>query len=390
MLITQSPRVLLLITHLRGGGAEQVISLLAQGLSSQKYEVHLGLVTQTKEAPQAMPSWIQVHVMGAPRVRAGVFKLLMLVRRIKPDVILSGMFHLNFLVLLLRPLFPRETIVLVRQNGTVSAALSCGNLPVYTRLLYQLLYQRADRVICQTEAMAQDLIYQLGIRPERLAVLSNPLDIESVRNAASSSPVRWAEQTSAGPGPNLLAVGRLSKEKGFDLLLRALAVVGQQFPNTNLLIVGSGPEDASLKAQCRALGLASAVRFAGYVEHPAVYFQDASLFVLSSRHEGMPNAMLEAAAGGLPIVAVPASGGVSDLLCDQPGAWLATEVSAQALAAALLAAIQALRPGERFAHPFIEEFRIDRVLRAYEALIDGLLNPNAIDRGLTRIRERRQ
>jgi glycosyltransferase involved in cell wall biosynthesis len=385
------PKVLLLIPHLDGGGAEQVISLLARGLSSQKYEVQLGLVTHAKTAPEGMPSSVKVHSLGASRVRTGAFKLLLLVRRIKPDVILSGMFHLNFLVLLLRPFFPRSTHVIVRQNGTVSAALSFGDLPGYTRLLYRLLYRRADRVICQTEAMARDLIDQLGIQPERLAVLSNPLDIEGVRKTAISSPVRWTEQTLTGPGPHLLAVGRLSKEKGFDLLLQALAVVRRQFPNADLLIAGCGPEDASLKAQCSALGLEPVVRFAGQVDHPAAYFHDASLFVLSSRHEGMPNAMLEAAAGGLPIVALPASGGVGELLRNKPGAWLATDVSAQALAVALLAALQALRPGERFAHPFIEKFGLSRVIHTYEALIDTiLLDSKSVDRESARVRERLQ
>ena len=350
-----------------------MISLLARGLSPEKYELHLGLVTQAEAAPEAMPSWVQVHVLGAQRVRAGAFKLLLLIRQVQPDVILSGMSHLNFLVLMLRPFFPRPTHILIRQNGTVSAALSFGGLPRYTRLLYRLLYRRADRVICQTEAMARDLIQQLRIQSEHLAVLANPLDIDAVRETASRSPYRWAEQPSAGPGVHLLAVGRLSKEKGFDLLLRALTVTRRQFPNADLIIVGAGPEEAALEEQCCALGLQSVVRLVGYVDHPAVYFQGASLFVLSSRHEGMPNALLEAAAAGLPIVALPASGGVSDLLRNQPGAWLANEVSAQALATSLLAALQALRPGQRFAHPFIEEFRLDRALRAYEGLIDTVL-----------------
>lgn len=386
MPIKPNPTVLLLIPHLGGGGAEQVTSLLARGLSG-KYDLHLGLVTQTNAGPEAMPSWVQLHALGACRVRAGAIKLLLLVRRLKPDVILSGMFHLNFLVLLLRPLFPRGTHVLVRQNGTVSAALSFGNLPGYTRRLYRLLYRRADRVICQTEAMARDLIDQLGIQPELLAVLSNPLDIEAVRAIARDNPAHWPGTTSQAPGQHLLAIGRLSREKGFDLLLQALAIVRQQFPNADLLIVGPGPEEASLKAQCRDLGLQSVVRFAGHVEHPAVYFQGASLFVLSSRHEGMPNALLEAAAGGLPIVALPASGGVSDLLSDKPGAWLATEVSAQALAVALLAALEALQPGERFAQAFIEEFRLSHAIHAYESLIETVLpNSRVADRECSRIR----
>jgi glycosyltransferase involved in cell wall biosynthesis len=87
----------------------------------------------------------------------------------------------------------------------------------------------------------------------------------------------------------------------------------------------------------------------------------------------LPNALLEAAAGGLPIVALPASEGVADLLRGQPGAWLASEVSADALASSLLEALISLSPRQRFGHPFIDQFRIDRAIRAYENLIDAVL-----------------
>jgi glycosyltransferase involved in cell wall biosynthesis len=365
---TIRPRILLLVPHLGGGGAEQVIALLARGLSREKYELHLGLITQADAAPEAVPSWVHIHALGAPRVRSGAFKLLRLIRRLKPDVILSGMFHLNFLVLLLRPLFPSGTRVLVRQNGTVSAALAFGNLPAYTRLLYRLLYRRADSVICQTPAMAKDLVAELAIEENRLTVLPNPLDVDAICSAIDKSPDTWT-----GRGSHLLAVGRLSREKGFDLLLRALAIVREQFPYAGLAIAGAGPEEAALKAQCRDLGLEGAVRFAGRVYHPSAYFPGASAFVLSSRHEGLPNALLEAAAGGLPIVALPASQGVVDLLRGQPGVWLAREVSADALASSLIEALQALSPGQRFDHPFIDPFRIDRAIPAYEDLIDAVL-----------------
>jgi glycosyltransferase involved in cell wall biosynthesis len=364
----QRPKILLLIPHLGGGGAERVTALLARDLSPHKYELHLGLVAQTDPGPEQFPPSVAIHTLGAPRVRAGAFRLVSLVRRLKPDLILSGIFHLNFLVLLLRPFFPHETRVLVRQNGTVSAALANGNLPVYTRLLYRLLYRRADRVICQTQAMADDLAAELGIARERLAVLKNPVDSAEIRSSIEKNPYFWT-----GPGPHLLAVGRLSREKGFDLLLPALLTVRQQFPCADLVIAGIGPEEPALKAECRKLGLEAAVHFAGYVDRPSAYYSDASVFVVSSRHDAMPNALLEAAAGGLPIVALPASKGIVDLLRDQPGAWLAREVSAQALAATLLTALQALQPGQRFPHPVIEEFRIERAIQAYEQLIDEAL-----------------
>src|SRR5665213_742427 len=338
--MAQRLRVLLLIPHLVGGGAEQVTALLARGLSRDKYEVHLGLVTRSNAASVPLPPWVTVHNLSASRVRSGAFRLLRLVRRLKPDVILSGMAHLNFLVLMLRPFFPKSTRVLVRQNGTVSSALADGQVPRYTRLLYR----RADRVICQSRAMAVDMAGELELGAQQIAVLPNPIDFAGIR-AAKNGPDRWT-----GPGPHLLAVGRLSREKGFDLLLQAFVCVQHQFPHADLRIAGAGAEEASLKAQCRSLGLERAVNFAGHLEQPYACFPGATPFVLSSRHEGMPNSLLEAAAAGLPIVALPSSGGVVDLLRHRPSAWLATEISAAALADSLDSALQVLHPRQQFVH----------------------------------------
>lgn len=365
---TPRPRILLLIPHLGGGGAERVTELLARGLDAKKYELHLGVITRAETGGEVLPAWVCVHSFGAPRVRAGAFRLLGLVRRLKPDLILSGMFHLNFLVLLLRPFFPRRTRVLARQNGSVSASPTFGGLSWYTRLLYRRLYRNADRVICQTQSMADDLAAELGLLEKRLTVLPNPVDVGEIRDSSRMNP-----ELLTGHGTRLLAVGRLSREKGFDLLLQAMATIRSQLPGVSLLIAGTGPEEAALKSECRTLGLDLAVRFAGQIERPWTRFPDATLFVLPSRHEGMPNALLEAAAGGLPIVALPASGGVVELLRDRPGVWLASEVSAKALAASLLAALGSLRPGERFAHAFVDEFRLDRAIYAYEELIDRTL-----------------
>ena len=357
-------------------------ALLARGLSREKYELHLGLVTQAHADGSRLPSWVNIHSLDASRVRAGALRVLGLVRRLRPDVILSGMAHLNFIVLLMRPLFPSQTRVLVRQNSTVSAALDFGGLPPYTRLLYRLLYHHADRVICQSQAMAEDLARILGKQCRQIVVLPNPVDMEGVL-AAADGPGLWS-----GQGPHLLAVGRLSREKGFDLLLEALVVIRTRFPNANLILAGAGPEEATLKAQCHQLKLEAAVRFVGHVDPPYVYFPGASVFVLPSRHEGMPNALLEAAVAGLPIVALPSSGGVVDLLGTLHGAWLAPESSTQALAATLIETLESLHPGKRFWRTFRsphaasarrngplklqadDEFGIEHAINSYEELID--------------------
>ncbi len=338
----QRARLLLLIPRLGGGGAQHVITLLGTSLSREKYEIHLGLVTTAETDSSTLPSWLHVHALGARRVRNGAIPLLHLVWRLRPQVILSGAAEVNFLALLLRPFFPPGTAVLVRQNGTVSAALSCGGVPRYTRWGYRLLYPRADRVICQSRAMAVDLARTLDLAEEKIAVLPNPVDLERIHAAMDAPSARM------GPGPHFLAVGRLSQEKGFDLLLDALATVRKQFPGADLIIAGEGREVSALKALCRSLYLEAAVSFVGYVDPVYAFFPGATLFVLPSRYEGMPNALLEAAAAGLPLVATPASQGIVDLLHGQPGTWLVPEISSEALATTLVGALKSIRPRERF------------------------------------------
>lgn len=350
--MVERTRILLLIPRLRAGGAERVMALVAGGLARDRYEVHLGLVMGRDAGSVVLPEWVTVHTLGAGRAKKGAIPLLKLVWRIRPLVILCGAPEISFLVLLLRQFFPAKTRVLVRQNGTVSVALERGGVPHYTRLLYRWLYRRADRVICQTSAMAEDMVREVGIECDKIVVLPNPVDVEGVRAAARVGGALWS-----GTGPHLLAVGRLSREKGFDLLIEALAVVRERFPDADLTIVGDGREESALKLLCHTLGLESAVRFAGHIDRPYAYFAGATLFVLSSRYEGMPNALLEAAAAGLPLVATPASGGVVDLLQRRRGIWLTTEITVHALAKTVIGALEELQPAQRFEHEFFSPRR---------------------------------
>jgi glycosyltransferase involved in cell wall biosynthesis len=339
-------KVLLLTPRIGGGGAEQVMALVARGLSRERFEVHLGLVRVLDPGPGAAPPWVTIHALAAGRARAAALPLVRLVWRLRPDVILSGAPEISFMALFLRPFFPPATRVLVRQNGTVSAALAHGGVPWYTRLLYRMLYPLADCVICQSHAMAEDLKREIVIPSKRIVVLPNPVDIEGIL-AAQSAPSAWN-----GEGPHLLAVGRLAPVKGFDLLIEALVKVRERFPSADLTIAGSGKEKLALQALSQKANLGSSFRIAESLATPYRLFPGTTLFVLSSRYEGMPNALLEAAAAGLPLVATPASGGVVELLQGRDGAWLAAEVSSDALADAIILALENIDPGQRFRHGF--------------------------------------
>ena len=184
---------------------------------------------------------------------------------------------------------------------------------------------------------------RVGASAEQIAVLPNPVDLEGIPRGAGSP--RCVERRGPAPaGRGKAGAGKGIRPAARSACRSARAVSGRRFDRRRR----RPRRDGAQVALCRSLGLETAVRFAGHVDQSLRFFPGATLFVLSSRYEGMPNALLEAAAAGLPLVATPASGGVVDLLRGRPGAWLAPEISSKALAATLVAALEALRPGERF------------------------------------------
>ncbi len=364
------PTVLLLTPHLGGGGAEAVIARLASHLNPEKYEIHLGVLAhaQNKVDTDTLPPHIFLHIASHRHVRNATLFLLKLTWSLRPKLILCGMAHLNLLTLLLRPFMPPGTRIIVRQNGTLSQTLPQNSTQPWIRRLYQSLYPTATRIICQSPEMAEDFSSILSIEPRKLVVLHNPIDRESIKRAMDHAGSSWN-----GPGPHLLAIGRLADEKGMDILLRSVHTLQSQFPSLELLVLGEGPEAAALQSLARSLGLEARVSFSGYVPEPAVFFRGATLFVLSSRREAMPNALLEAAAAGLPLVATPASPALSSLLSGQPGVWTATDCTSEALTESLSTALQSVPQGKRFPHDWIEPFCLWNAIHHYENLLDALL-----------------
>jgi len=367
----QRIKLLLLIPHLGGGGAERVVAQLAQHLDPQRFEIHLALITGDGPGAEPPPAWVTVHRFDKTRVRQAWLPLLRLIRAEQPDVLLCGMAHLNFLILPLKPFMPRRIRILIRQNTTASAAATSR----LSRLAYRYLYPLADRIICQSQAMADDLTANFNIDPAKTTVLLNPVDINAIQGA--SRPSATEENCFANPGPHLLSVGRLSIEKGVDLLLRALPQIQQSHPIVHLTILGTGPEEASLRQLTTQLGLENQVTFAGYAT-PSSYYAATTLFVLPSRYEGMPNALLEAAAAGLPIVATPCCAGVTELLETSTGTWLAPAITSEALAETILRALASIQVNTsapvRFHHAFLAPFELQTAITAYADLLTNTIH----------------
>ena len=177
--------------------------------------------------------------------------------------------------------------------------------PLWSRLR-SVYYRRADVVTANTQGVI-DALQVMGSWP-RLELLPNPLPAGLARVDQQAPVVR--ERV-------VLAVARLVPQKGLDVLLQAFAALPMTCRGGwTLILVGDGPERQALEQQAQQLEIAASVGFAGFRSDPLTFMQKAAIFALPSRFEGMPNALLEAMAAGLPSVVSDASPGPLEMVHD--------------------------------------------------------------------------
>ena len=355
--------VLLVLPSLGGGGAERVMVTLASRLDRSRFAPHMAVLEKKGPHADSLPPDVPVHDLGAKRVRYAVPSLIRLVWKLRPAVVLSNISHLNLMLLASKPLWPVGSRLWVRETMVVSAWIKAEVAsPRLIRALYRWLYPRADGIVCQCEAMLNDLERHFGVPRRKMVRIYNPVEIEHIRSlAAVASPY-------TGPGPHLVGCGRLVPMKGFDRLLQAMAEVARTIPAADIAILGQGLEEANLRALADRLGLASKVHFLGYRSDPYSWMKWADLFVLSSRSDGLPNVMLESLALGTPVVGMDCPGGVREILETCPIGRVTPEGDVSCLAREIVEALQANakpRPGEGL-EAFLDPFRVERVIRQYE------------------------
>ena len=303
-------RILFLVPSLIGGGAQRVFSTLLRHLDRSKFAPHLAMLQATGTYLQDIPDDVTIHTLNISRVRYAAPGIIRAIWKIRPQVILATLGHVNLTLMAIKPFLPRGTKLLIREAAVASAFLTTEvKHPKVWGWFYSRLYPRADRIICLSDSMVEDMIQHFRLPREKLVRIYNPIDAERIQQAAAGQQAN----PYSGTGPHLVSVGRLCHQKGYDILLKAIPAVLEQMPEATLSIVGEGPLEFELKEQAKNLGLNRSVRFVGFQPNPWGYMKHADLFVLPSRYEGMPNVVLETFALGTPVLATDCPGAMREL-----------------------------------------------------------------------------
>jgi len=368
-------RLSLVIPSLAAGGAERVLAVLANEWADAGHGVTL--VTVGSRADDRQPLHPAIDRVALDMLRGSataaqavgnnwvrVSRLRDEIRRSRPDAVISFLSSTNVLTLAATRGLAIPVIVAERIDP------SAEPISPFWSGTRRLLYPRADALVVQTAEAGEWAARFLPA--EKIHVIPNPAAASRADgDTLDSGGARYAWLEA--PGPKVFAAGRLTPQKGFDLLLRAFALCRARHPHWSLIIVGEGEERARLQALAAELHIEAAVALPGYVPNAPRLFPRGDLFVLSSRYEGFPNALLDAMTSGLPVIAADCPSGPRRIIRDGVDGLLVRPESVESLHAAMdqLMDLPDLRQllGSR-AVEVRERFSVPRVMKQWNTLLD--------------------
>lgn len=376
---TQEPllHILIYLHSLSSGGAERVISDLANHWSAQGWDVTIVTVTDVSRDFFHVHSSVRRVGLGLDVASNSVpaalrhnwrrlSKLRAILQELRPDIALSLMASANC-TLLLAAL--GTSVRVIGCERTYPPAESLGRVWEWLR---RRTYPYLDAVVVQTHRSAEWL--QKAYSPRRIAVIPNMVAVP-LRSVEPCVPISSQYEVANG-SKLLLAVGRLGPEKAFDRLIAAFAQLAPDYLGWQLFILGEGRSRRDLEEQVVSLGLGERVRMPGTVGNVGDWYEAADIYVVTSHFEGFPNSLLEAMAYGLPAVSVDCETGPKDILRDKVDGLLVPQHDGAALVDALgqVMADESLR--RRYAGKAVEvqaRFSVEKVTGQWAALFEDVM-----------------
>jgi glycosyltransferase involved in cell wall biosynthesis len=373
----QRHTVSIFLHTLRVGGAEKVLVALANSLIVHYENIELVVMELDGPLIDSVHERVKIIDLKSPNYRRATLEMARYYERAMPSVVLTSLYPTGLAAIAAKVMSRSKTKVLVGAHNSLRAKFVSPDTRKDRLLLKPLcrfLFPRADGFIAVSKGVADELIADFHIPSNRMKVIYNPVitaDFPKRMTEAVHHP--WLGAKKERTFKTIVTVGRLVKQKGYDILLKAFSFVTKK-QQCKLIFVGTGPLLEPLKLQVKALHMDQHVDFVGYQENPLKYMYNADLFVLSSRWEGLPTVLIEALACGCPVVATDCMHGPSEILGHGEFGKLAMVDNPASLSTEILSA---LTTKPEIKHPLrrrLEDFKPDCVTHQFVDFFNNVID----------------
>lgn len=326
--------ILLILPNLQGGGAEKTAINLLSGIDKNKYDCRImllrdeGVHLQTAidagwlvDSPKEPEILRKMHLENPLRILFSAWQIRKVATKYKPDIILTFMSDTSIPMYLSRSREAIGAYWIAREGSNTPRAIqetiSGRFMPFVAQKMVGISLRSCDELLCISKGMIDNFAKAYHVTKEKITVIYNPINLSKLMNTTCLqliAPNDSSMQRSFNDQrPMILAVGRLSHQKGFDILIRAfsntLAKKGFQ-----LTILGEGEQRSKLENLVVELKLTDCVHLPGFHKNPEIWMKKAHCFVLSSRWEGFGHVVVEAMTMGTPVISTQCQFGPEEIL----------------------------------------------------------------------------
>lgn len=354
-------RILILIPRMGGGGAERVVSILANNLC-HKYCIRIATLVSRGEFYKLDPAVevvsanydIKQNSVFARRFSLGknlissVFFIRKNIKEFNPDIIFPLMKEMDMTTFFaVKGLKGFKTISSERNDPTQRSW--------FYRCFLKRIYHNTDMLVCQTKYIVK---YYNNVKHK--TIIPNPVDVK-----------QYPKSVPEGTNKKIVSVGRLTGQKNFLMLEKAFAKIAKQYPDVTVTIYGEGPQRQLLEQVIEQDGLKDRFILYGASKDVLNEIKDASIFAFSTNFEGFPNALIEAIALGIPVVTTDFASGVAREVVNEKAGIVVPVGDVDAFANGLKDLLD--HPEKRnyirnHSHEVIEPFAIDKVIAKWDNL----------------------
>ncbi|MBI1866587.1 MAG: glycosyltransferase [Candidatus Staskawiczbacteria bacterium] len=369
-------------TIFRNAAMARWVRNITDNIDQNKYAVSFVGLKIEESFTREIPKNICVVNLSNPYIKSALFKLIAYLRKERPDIFVAAFPHINVLAMMAKVLSGAKVkVVLTDHNHFFGLASNARSL--YRRFfgmfilphLMRIFYPLSDSVICASEGVAESILDVVKI-PDKVKVIYYPVAADRIQNW-SKEPVNHPWFSQATP-PLILGAGRLINQKDFPTLLCAFNLVLKTMP-ARLAILGEGKDRGELEKLAKELGISDKVAFLGFQKNPFKYMKNASVFVLSSIHEGFGNVLVEAMACGTPVISTDCKSGPGEIIENGKSGILVPVGDYKSLSKAIIRVLSDSSLRQSFSKEGIKRvryFSVEKNIKQYEDVFQKLMNQN--------------